>query len=121
MRAALLVLLLAGCSLLTPAKHDVIETTSYIEVWQWAARYGENCGDRRQEGVALGGIAITMERLSLLVAYGPDEDSRAIYRQVLAVVGETRSGASASFCEESSRNMKTAVERALKAVGRRPR
>ena len=119
--ALLLLLLLGGCAYLSPAKFDTIETASYIEVWQWGSRYDEACGDRPREHYALTGLAVTMERLSLLVTYGPDEDSKKIFSATLKVVREASTGASYEFCKETASNIKKAAEHALRAVGRRPR
>lgn len=118
----LLAAALSGCALFSgPAKFDPIETVSYIELWQWGARLGEGCGDRVREAGALAGMKVSVERLALLTRYGPDEDSRAVFAAVDKVVADVRAGGSRMFCEEAATNVREAAERALEAIGRRPR
>ena len=118
----LLAVALSGCALFSgPAKFDPIETVSYIELWQWGARLGEGCGDRVREHAALSGMKVAVERLALLTRHGPDEDSRAVFAAAERVVADVRAGGSRMFCEEAALNVREAAERALKAVGRRPR
>lgn len=113
--------LIAAACTFGPAKYDPIETVSYIEVWQWSERLRETCGSAPGEARAIMGLQLTMERLSLVTKYGPDDDSRAIFAEVKKVVDEVRAGGSRFFCEEASTNIQAAAERALRAVGRRPR
>lgn len=119
--AVILAGILVGCSLLAPAKFDPVETVSYIELWQWGERLREGCGDRNREIHALSGMKVSAERLALLTRYGPDADSRAVFAEVEKVLVEVRAGGSRLYCEEAAQNVRAAAERALRAVGRRPR
>lgn len=112
----------AGCSLLKgPTRYDPVEVVSYVELWQWGQRLHEGCGNREMEHHALAEILITAERLTMLTKYGPDDDSRAVFAGVQKVIAEVRAGGSKMFCAEAATNVKAAAERALRAVGARPR
>lgn len=123
MKPLLALLLAAGLSAcaLGPAKYDPTEVASYIEVWQWGQRLREGCGDKEREQHAVAGIILSMERLALLTKYGPDDDSRSIFAATAKVVTQVTAGGSRMFCEEAAANAKAAAERALQAIGRRPR
>ena len=121
MKHALFALLLSGCALLAPAKYDPLEFVSYAEIWQWAQRLEESCGDTRGEFRAVFGMRLALERLVLAARFGPDEGSRKLAVGMAGVVEAVRAGGSSAYCGEAAQNVRAAAERSMQAVGGRAR